>query len=268
MKNTIILFVLALVFLSFSANEALATVGGPTYISRIVHDSQNQAVYYLEHDEGGRDCPAIIHKIDLKTKVDSEVKSCSEAEIMSSESYSSLMGNTFKDFNYLHSINLKKNNISLDIKTISENKDTDGYTMSTDFKMSLFQDKVNKSIVDFKGCSVDDPNTIEGYMVPDSNTLILLISRKRNCFEGGYIGEDLYVVDGINYHDKVPVRTYKDVAPTEPNAGNLVVYPSVEGGEVKNNVSEDKKLNNNNTILVVLVFIVGLMLGYIVKRKV
>src|SRR3989338_11479794 len=130
----------------FMAGSALATVGGPTYISEIAISIADNAVYYKVHDGGGRGCPPIIHKIDLATLKDSEVKSCNQVENEYSyndmQKYEQFIADIYQDLFYLGSVSLTKNNIDVKVEFLKENKleGEDNWVISSDFRATITQD--------------------------------------------------------------------------------------------------------------------------------
>lgn len=271
-----LLFVSALALFFLPTTNALATVGGPSYISRIVYDSQNNTVYYLENDYGGRGCPPIIHRLDLITKATTEIKSCDDIFSNNYDSmmpeYNQLIQDTFQNFPSLHSVSLKKNNISAGVDVVSKKiNNEENFLESTTFNMKIEQDGVEKANFKFNGCSTDQPNILEGYLVPDSNIMIMLLSRIGDCYEGGYVYENVYIVEGINYRDKNAIRFAKEDAALVLNAGDLVVYATSD----KDSVSDTKKgttLDARGNLLIAVMlsitsFAMGILAGYVLAKK-
>lgn len=165
--------------------RVLATVGGPTYVSRIAYAPQGGEVYYLVSDMGGRGCPAIIHKVDLGENQDFELKTCDEVfqqffqgnENESQQKYGQYISDTFQDLSYLGSVSLKENNIDISVRALSEYREA-GELLWTNFQATVIQDQKQLAQIDFRGCSKDQPHTFEGYYVPNTRTMILLISNK------------------------------------------------------------------------------------------
>lgn len=278
-----LIFVSSLVVFFLPTTNILATVGGPSYISRIVYDSQNNVVFYLENDYGGRGCPPIINKLDLKTKTTTEVKSCDDIFVRGfSNNYDSIMSeynqlikDTFQNFPSLHSISLKKNNISAEIDVVSKKIDNEeNFLESTNFNMKITQDGIGKANFKFNGCSADQPNILEGYLVPNSNIMLLLLSRIGDCYEGGYIYENVYTAEGINYYDRTAIRFEKEDAALVLNAGDLVVYATSDRDNAldtkdtqKKHYLEDKKKLLLAVVLLIASFAMGIIVGYILAKK-
>jgi len=268
------LFFVTLVVL-FIANSASATVGGPVYISSLVFNGQDNSIYYMINDYGGRGCPLIINKINLSTLKNSEIKSCDqvEKEFPYSEEniqkYNQFRENIFKNLPFVGSISLKKNNIDINVKFLSKHIENDSVSWSK-FRATLFQDKKEIGQIDFNGCAKDQPHVFEGYIIPNSSSMALLISNIGDCFEGGYIKESLRVIKNVKFYDKNLIRGYKADSATELNSGNMVVYaeneeaPTLEPDALVN-PSENKK---NYTIFYIIVGgILTLGLGYILGKK-
>ncbi|MFA6077263.1 MAG: hypothetical protein WC735_04280 [Candidatus Paceibacterota bacterium] len=262
----------------FVANSAFATVGGPTYISEIAFSAVNNSIYYKVHDGGGRGCPPIIHRIDLVTLKDSEVKSCNQVERefpyseTNTQKYNQFIADTYESLSYLGSVSLKKNNIDVQVEFLSENKleGEDNWIISRNFRATITQDDKEIGAINFKGCDKDQPHVFEGYMIPNSDKMAMLISNKGDCFEGGYLGESLHIVKGVKYYDKNIVRGFKQASATEPNMGNVVVYAGVANNPEREAPAPGEATTpnkNSNYILYIIVIALGLGLGYFFGRK-
>lgn len=281
-SNYILLVIIVSVIFSFSISteKVLATVGGPTYISSIAFNAQENSVYYTVHENGGRGCPPIIHEINLTTLKDLEVKSCTrvEQEFLSGEyeegikKYSQFVAGTYQNLPYLGSVSLEKNNISIDVEFLSEHIE-DGYTLWSEFSAVVIQGNEEISKINFRGCAKDQPHIFEGYRIPNSDTMAILISNKGDCFEGGYVNEGLYVVKGIKYYDTDIVRSIKEQSATEPNQGNTVVYAVLDGtgNNASDNDNDDASVPQKNSVaniaLTAAAFGVGAILGYVLGKK-
>ncbi len=234
-----VLFVLAVFSFLTSTEKAFATVGGPTYISGIASDTTNKFLYYTVNDNGGRGCPPIIHKVDLNTLQDAPVKSCDDFEKefpyteAGLQAYNQFISGVYQNLSYLGSVSLEKNNITVDVKFISEEVQYEGdydYLGWTNFRARISQDGVELGSIDFRGCAEEQPHIFEGYMIPNSDKMAFLISNKGDCFEGGYVKEILHVIGGVKYYDTNVIRSFKTASATEPNVGNVVVSVPLEGG--------------------------------------
>ena len=182
--------IVSVIFLfSISTEKVLATVGGPTYISSIAFKTPENFIYYTVHDNSGRGCPPNIHKIDLSIIKDFEVKSCTqvEQEFLSGEyeegmqKYSQFITDTYQDLPYLGSVSLKKNNINIDVKFLSEHIESNE-TFWSEFLAIITQDNKEVAKLNFRGCAEDQPHIFEGYRIPNSDVMAILISNKGDCF--------------------------------------------------------------------------------------
>lgn len=230
----IYMFLIILVVL-FITNSVLATVGGPTFIHTFKYNPLDESVYYIVNSESGRGCPPELMKLSLNSGKSEVVYSCDDGEkLMASNGYNVSAVNLeiekiitgFKD---LMPINLKNNRISIDVSFVNyENIGPEiAEIKKANFIASVFQD--NKKIIDLpiSGCNLEQPFIFAGYAIPGfDKKIVLLLSTKRNCWEGGYIYETLHVVGGVNNLDKSYFYFYKDSSALVPNEGTLVVFES------------------------------------------
>lgn len=202
-KRSLLIIISAIFLFPISTGDVFATVGGPQYISNITYDSQNKVVYYLHHDEGGMGCPPILMKIDLITKSNVPIRSCQEffeqSNLEWEEAYmenEKFIDDIIQGLPELSEINLEDININIETKTVSDEM-LGGELWATNFESTIIQNDVEKAKINFTGCLPDQINNFKGYAIPDSDILLILVSRKSDCFEGGYLGEDIYTVNGI-----------------------------------------------------------------------
>ena len=300
-----LIFILAVIFLR-SSEEVLATVGGPTYISDIVYHIPSNSVYYTETDDGGQGCPPIVHSLSLTKMEHSAVKTCDEVSQQfflnegGEEAYRQFIVDTYQNLSYLGNINyigsvsLRENHIDINVEFISENVGVDGEVYFSEFEATISQDGKILEKTQFRGCSKDQPHIFEGYRIPDTNAIAILISSTGDCLEGGYIREVISLVRGIKYYDTNIIRDYKRKLATDLNIGNMVVYAAqknlVNDSDVaatstvplvtQKNVVNYSDVNVGSTIfptvekklvitiiLLATFFIIGAVLGYLVGKK-
>lgn len=284
-KNYTLLSIIVLAIFSFliSSEKVVATVGGPTYISKIAYKASDNLVYYLESNMGGKGCPQIIHSVNLVKIKDTEVKTCDEVfqqffkdynEEENQSKYSRFIYDTYQGLSYLGSISLKKNNINVNVEFISENVAEDGEVYLREFDAVITQDGKALTSIRFRGCLKDQPHIFEGYRIPNTDAMAILISNKGDCFEGGYTRESLSIVRGIKYYDTNIIRSIKEESATEPNTGNMVIYATLKDVVNDNNTNNKpttspapQKNSVSEIILMAVIFIVGGTLGYIIRRK-
>lgn len=289
---------LALIIL-LSGNIVSATTGGPTYINNLKYNPQNESVYYMQYDYGGRGCPPELMKISLVDGKTEAVYSCDQAEKVLSPYYqagqdfnagllkvSTEINKIVANFKELSPINLKKNNIDIDLQFVkSENFEFDPeYIKNSIFNATVSQN--GKKIMEktISGCNTEQPFTFMGYAIPGfDKKIIVLLSAKGDCFEGGYTRESLFVVGGLDNLQKEYLNYYKGDDPLTPNEGTLTIYAN----ETTLNTNTDEKpesvtitetmdkdyLNNpiyelfNNSKPIISVFIIGaIILGFILGR--
>ncbi len=271
----------------FLAGSVFATVGGPTFIHTFKYNPQDESVYYIENDQNGRGCPPELNKISLNSGKSQVVYSCSEGEKL-------IEGNGYKfdpvyaeinkiisNFKDLTPINLKDNRISVGISLVDYEKmspELDEISKAN-FIASVYQD--GKKVIDLpvSGCNLKQPFVFAGYAIPGfDKKIVLLLSTKGDCWEGGYIRESLHVVGGVNNLDKEYYpNSYKESSALVPSEATLVVYSGEAAtststgqldGEPGVTVQEGATpKGNNNIILYVAVIVVGLGLGYFFGRK-
>jgi hypothetical protein len=222
-----------ILFLSFFLSvpqHAFATVGGETFVYDFTYNPSDESVYYTQIDRSGRGCPPELKKISLNSEKPTVVFSCDQGEKLTEEQVNSQINLITSKFKPLVPVSLKSNAISADIRFIkvetydSESKDV----LMRHFALDIYQH--GKKIKEFEvtGCTLAQPFTIQGYSIPGfDKKIILLISAKNNCYEGGYIYETMKVLGGVDNLDKTVMNNfYKGPSPLLPNEGNLVTYES------------------------------------------
>ncbi len=220
----------------FVANSALATVGGPTFIHSFKYNPLDESVYYIQNSESGRGCPPELMKLSLNSGKVSVALSCDQGEKIIegngyefSPIYAEIERRT-QNFKSLTPINLKDNRISIDISFVNYTNISPEIAeiKNANFVASVYQD--NKKVADFPitGCNQKQPFVFGGYAIPGfDKKIVLLLSAKGDCWEGGYIYESLNVVGGVNNLDKTYLSNfYKGPSALVPNEGTLVVYVS------------------------------------------
>lgn len=279
--NSIMRLLTVFLGLFLIANVADATVGGPTYIHEFKYNPKDESVYYIENDSGGRGCPPVLMKISLATGENAVVYSCDQGEkLLSDGNYDSsrvsaeinTITNGFKD---ITPINLRKNNISIDINFIGSEKfspEIDEIIRSK-FTATVYQDKKKITQLPLQGCNTEQPFTFAGYAIPGfEKKIILLLSTKGDCFEGGYTNESLIVLGGLDHVNKEFVNFYKYNSPLIPHEGTLVLYekdiientpPIIVTKEV---IEKDNSISDNKGILLAAVFVL-LIVGFLLGRK-
>lgn len=291
-KITHLILVLAAFVFSvalFTGQVAQATVGGPTYVYSFKYNPQDESVYFIETSMSGRGCPPELKKISLNTGEVSTVYSCDEGEelLSKSDSYDSeIVLSEIRDitanFKDLSQINLRKNNISVDVDFVRDNylEGSPDWLLNKEFTATIFQNNKELSRQMITGCDIDQPFTYAGYSIPGfEKKIIMLVSAVEDCFEGGYTGEKLLVVGGLNELDKNYATNYrKGDSPLMASAATLVVSEAdkvtgekepekVAGNDQEVNDKEIDRPSNTTLLVVSAVFVLGLFVGVVLPRK-
>jgi hypothetical protein len=289
---------LTIVFLSFTfafsiTNNVFATVGGSTLLYNFKYNPADESVYYTQIDESGRGCPPTLRKISLVDESVQTVFSCEQGEDLIDNNWENRylidqkineITNQFKD---LLPISLKENNFNIDVKFLTEKYigDEEQYLIGRIFSTEIYQ---NGEIIDQKeisSCDSEDPFLFEAYSIPGfEKKILLLMSAKRDCVEGGYVSDSVYIVGGVkNLNKDVPVNIFKTISPIQPNKHTLIVYEA-DGIPDKITVEDD---NNNEAagknnflsnlfsqdkiylfaVIGAIIFLVGLFIGKTVSSR-
>ncbi|MCC2631257.1 MAG: hypothetical protein K0S38_1066 [Candidatus Paceibacter sp.] len=291
MKNKLFILFFAVAFLvlgglTVSITNVHATVGGPTFIHTFTYNPQDESVYYVEESHSGRGCPPELIKMSLSSGKHQTVFSCDKGEQLLSDGNYDItrvpneINKIITNFKFLTPIHLKSNKISIDVafigteKIASDSEEIKGAT----FTASIYQDTKKIADVPIYGCNKDQPFTFAGYAIPGfEKKIVLLVSTKGDCFEGGYTDETLYVVGGIQHLDtKNSINFYKGPSALAPHEGTLVIY---EADKLETSVTLATSSNVNPTedaqkfsiltlIVVALVSVViGALIGKLSNRK-
>ena len=263
-----------------TAGNALATVGGPTFIHTFKYNPLDESVYYILNSESGRGCPPELMKLSLNSGKSQVVYSCSEGEKLRGDDYDGIspvnieINKIIQNFKDLTPINLKDNRISIDVSFVNYENISPEITeiKNANFIASVYQD--NKKIIDLpvSGCNLEQPFVFAGYAIPGfDKKIILLLSTKRDCWEGGYVYETLHVVGGVNNLDKTYLNYYKGSSALVPNEGTLVVFESEtinnDTKEVNNPTVPTETSNSNVILYTILGSVLALSAGYLLGKK-
>lgn len=235
-KIKFLLFILGLTIFTHSAN---ATTGGPTYIKNIQTGNTNIEIIYEVKNLGGRGCPPEIYRFNLNTNKQDILISCNDEDAdTNATNYARKLENIFSMYpNILERINLNSNNIDASFSNADKTKfDIDkGNPGNTNFTLDIFQDNDRKATVNFKGCNPDQKHIIEGYRVPNSRNIVIVVSSTGDCWEGGYIYERLFVVRDINIYDITPLPIQGE-RPAISDIGNITIWADIKA---EKNISKE-----------------------------
>lgn len=249
-RRTALLF--AFIIASSLPTISHATTGGPTYIYSFKYNPANESVYFVQQNESGRGCPPELLKMSLSTGKTDVVFSCSQGESLISAnsatgvaSVTTAINNIVKDFKDLTPISLPKNNIAIDVNFVKSEKlsPTDNWIARSQFTAEVSQDANKITDVLIVGCASDQPFVFAGYAIPGfEKRIVLLLSTKGDCFEGGYTNETLYSIGNINHLDRTQANdSWKTASPLVPSAATLVVFE-------RDNMSTNATATNNNQV--------------------
>lgn len=235
-----ILFTMVSFFVAFAyLPHAHATVGGPTVIDSFKYNPADESVYYTLLSESGRGCPPLLMKISLNSGKSTIVLSCEQGEALArNKDYNQSIAvvNTeiarrTEGFKKLIPISLPNNKITVDVDFLREKRleGSPEWIMGRDFTGTFYQN--NMKITEFPvfGCNLEQPFTFAGYAIPGfEKKIILLLSTKGDCWEGGYTYEAPYVVGGMKVLDRTHANFWKSSSPLVPNEATLVVFEKDE----------------------------------------
>jgi len=220
-----IIFVTALVVTTLLGISLVhATVGGPTIIDSLQYSSTNKQEFIYEViSYSGKGCPPEIYSINLIDGTKKPLLTCKQADLMTDIAYTATLESVLSAYpSLLKHIDLEKNNFSAKIAVTGQKTATDQDVGSTDFRLDLFQNGESKGVFNYSGCRPEQVHTIEGYIIPNVNTLVLLVSTTNDCWEGGYIGEKLYLVPNVTLYNQSPLPL-KNNNEASAGTGNLSV---------------------------------------------
>jgi hypothetical protein len=219
----------ALVFFSIlTINTVSATVGGEKVLYDAVYNYRDESVYYTKQDFGGRGCPPELLKLSLNSGESTVVYSCDTGESLPHEKVESAIRTITENFKPLTPINLKSNSIVIDIRFVRN----ENYSFEINelyrrhFTATIYQNGKKLKDITITGCNLDQPFVFQGYSIPGFNKkIILLLSTKGDCNEGGYIDETIHVLGDLDTINKTEIANfYKGPSALKLNEGSLVVY--------------------------------------------
>lgn len=182
-------------------------------------------------------------------------------------------------FKNLTPISLKENKISIDVAFVKNEtySPESNEIMRAIFDVSVYEDDIKIKNMSVQGCNAEQTFTFEGYAIPGFNKkIVLLLSTKGDCFEGGYIKETLYVVGGLDSVSRnTAITSFKNETALSPHEGTLVVFESDEviGIDEEEATTTSPSTTTNSFRLVTLILaaiaaiLLGTFFGRLSKRK-
>ncbi len=212
-----------------------ATVGGPTLIYDFRYNPADESVYYTEQDSGGRGCPPELFKLSLNSGSTTVVYSCDRGFAEDASPVSEIAA-IVEGFKPLTPISLKKNSIEVDVDFVRAENYSPEFeeVVRRHFTATVHQRGNKVAELPITGCNLEQPFTFAGYAIPGfDKKIVLLLSTKGDCFEGGYTKETLHMVGGVGNLDKdFRYNSMKWGEALVPNEGTLVVFEVDSVGEL------------------------------------
>ncbi len=259
MKKIIIAILVICAGVFLGASQANATVGGPTYVYNLKYNPADTSLYYAEVSQSGRGCPPLLKKLSLTTNETTTVISCDQAEVLPAGGAEAEIRGITESFKDLTLVNLLKNSIEIDVTFVNEEKIAgEDWVSKSNFLAKIYQNDILIAELPIVGCNKEQPFVFGGYAVPGLNKkLILLLSTKGDCWEGGYTYETIHRTDATIIDRTSGSNSYKTQGPLVPSESTLVVY-------------EGELVNNNGklftALIAVAILIVGVVVGYRMKK--
>lgn len=212
-------------------DKALATVGGGILLRDFHYDEKEQVVYFI-FDQSATGLGTIsIVRYDPKTQNEEWVTwypftgSEEEAEILAKkfgcvpDDYSCIDEKLKEEFEqkekellskpFLSRIDLRKNKIEITV-SVKEIEELGDFTRAT-LIARVYQHNNKKGEFEFVGCFRKTDSLLkvnfDGFLIPNSNTILLLVSTIGQCHELGYLAEKIFPVFGIEIIDSQPLPT-------------------------------------------------------------
>lgn len=281
---------LVIIFIALLPITSHATVGGPTYIYSFKYNPTNESVYFVKQSESGKGCPPELLKMALATGATDAVFSCDQGiTLMTADinvgytPVNTAINNIIKNFKDLTQIHLPKNNIAVDVNFVrSEKYPNDDFVAQPHFIAKVFQDNIMLAEVPIVGCALDQPFVFAGYAIPGfEKRIVLLLSTKGDCYEGGYINETLYTVGDIAHIDRTPVGdSWKIASPLVLSAATLAVFEkdivganadptdsdgTVDTVPIPTTEEESSQDNSYPLIPLALATVIGMVIGFVIS---
>lgn len=230
-KITLFSAVLILVYL-INVPPSHATVGGPTFISNIQTDAKGQEIIYEIWFQSGKGCPPELHSYNLQIGLKKVLLSCDELLKLSNRDQMVETEVTMSKYPVmLKRIDLNKNKITA-VSTVTDEQKYDelkGLFGKTSFSLDIFQDGIKKTTYVYQGCKPEQQQIIDGYRIPNSKFMILILSTTGNCFEGGYTKQHMIVVPNTTIYDANALSITTNATPTPGNGRITLVAKNPTG---------------------------------------
>lgn len=288
--NLKISVIIALGTILLFSHNVWATVGGSLVLYDFKYNPGDESIYYIELDGGGRGCPPVLKKISLLTKQTETIFSCEDGESLTDYNWENRhlvyqkineITNQFKD---LIPISLKKNNVVIDVNFLTDEYvgNEQSYLIRRVFSLDLYQNEKLVDKTEIVSCDLEDPFLFQGYSIPGfDHKIMLLMSSDADCFEGGYISDSIYIINGLDNLDKTYAGSYKGITPIQPNKDTLIVFESEKVGNQESTSVNSDSIDDINegassgrfsqimlgVFIGILSLLVGILFGKIISKK-
>jgi len=188
---------LALVITSHSAE---ATVGGPSYAYNLRvsdRDTTAREIMYINHSLSGRGCAPQVFVLDAQTRKTRELTGCEDVN-------ESTLERTVRQYPVaLNRLHLPYNSFRASTRIVREvPENTATYEPAhIEFETTIYH--IDKTVATLKhtGCYPTQPHIIEGYTLGKTRVVAFVLSTISGCWEGGYIGEQIFPVSITDFND-------------------------------------------------------------------
>lgn len=229
---------------------ALATVGEATILSHFVYDEKEKLAYYVVSGMVGQVWQYNPRSGEIKKIISTAGQfpgSIDEEGVKKFEEF------LLRPFKPLSRIDLRKNGIDIEVSAISQVRFRDGVTGEfftgdidpVNLVAKITQNNQEKGEIKFIGCfwsieympdgSFIDRDFYElginfdGFYIPDSNAILLLVSAKGWCHEGGYLRERAFPVTDLNITNPQPLSPRVEPQGGGWGVGQVNALPSIGG---------------------------------------
>ncbi len=153
---------------------------------------------------------------------------------------------------------------------------TDDSIIKRNYIAKVYQGDKKVGEFTISGCKSDQPFNFAGYSIPGLEKKIVIVSSTvGDCWEGGYVYENIHIINIIDKIDRTPVlgTGKNEVEALKTNSGTLTVYPnkdetSIVSSNTDNNQAPiSNELSGNNNLVFILMAIVILLVGIIIGNR-
>jgi len=214
-KSIILVSVILAVLIG--SNFASATVGGRIILTNFYYSEKEKAAYFVEEDWSARG-EETVYQYNLKTRELKKVLSHLEERENYEEKKLEIFLHATKSF---YPINLKKNDIGIKLVAIKEEPAAasplwlEWRSKPLRLKAIISQDGKEKGEVEFLVCTPGEKVNFDGLSIPDSDTILFVVTTIGSCFEAGYLVQKAFPLSGFEIKDPTALLFVKAIYPEE-----------------------------------------------------